>query len=192
MPIRRDKLAHRIIDEPRLETASVSTRALADGAVTTAKIADAAVTTPKIADGAVTNVKHPANEHQFIIDIPILGGAGQSVAADSTGAKNFTHTTFTVPAEALKHLKSASLIVDYAWAATADGTIQLYDVTAAAVRGESSAKAGGEKSEWESFSVSGLVAGNTMVVRANITAAGAAGENVTLYRVILRLVCGIS
>jgi hypothetical protein len=82
--------------------------------------------------------------------------------------------------------------VDYAWADTADGTIQLYDSTAAAVRGESSAKTGGESSPWESISVSGLVAGNTMVVRANITVAGNTGETVSLYRAILRLVLGIS
>jgi hypothetical protein len=134
-----------------------------------------------------------ANEIQFIIDVPILlSGTSVTVAADSTGAKNFGHSQFTIPAEAIKHLKSASLIVDYAWADTADGTIQLYDVTAAAVRGESSAKSGGESSLWETISVSGLVAGNTMVVRANITVAGATGETVALFRAILRLVCGIS
>jgi hypothetical protein len=133
-----------------------------------------------------------ANQIQLIVDIPILGGAGQSVAADSTGAKNFAHTRFSVPTEALKHVKSALLIIDYAWAATADGTIQLYDTVAGAVRGESSAKAGGESSESESFSVSGLVAGNAMVIRANITVAGAADEVVTLYRAVLRLILGVS
>jgi len=133
-----------------------------------------------------------SNEIQHIIDIPILGGASQSVAADAVGTPAFDHVRITLPAEALKHLKSASLIVDYVWAPTADGTIQLYDATAVAVRGESSAKTGGESSEWEEFSVTGLVAGNTMQVRVNITAAGAAGETVTLYRAILRLVLGVS
>lgn len=123
-----------------------------------------------------------ASQIQLIVDVPILlSGSSVTVAADSTGAKDFPHAQFTVPSEALKHLKSATLIVDYAWAATA-----------AAVRGESSAKTGGESSPWESISVSGLVAGNTMLVRANITVAGAAGETVNLYRAILRLVLGVS
>jgi hypothetical protein len=99
-----------------------------------------------------------ASQIQLIVDVPILlSGSAVTVAVDSTGAKDFPHTQFTVPSEALKHLKSASLIVDYAWADTADGTIQLYDSTAGAVRGESSAKTGGESSPWESISVYGLV-----------------------------------
>lgn len=175
-----------------IKDAEVKTADIEDLAVTTGKVADLAITNAKVADATLTYGKFAADEIQAIIDIPILGGAGQSVAADAVGTPAFAHTTVTVPAEALKHLKSASLIIDYAWAATADGTIQLYDSTAATVRGESSAKTGGEASEWESFAVTGLVAGNTMVVRANITTAGAAGEVSTLYRAILRLVLGVS
>jgi len=134
-----------------------------------------------------------SNEIEFIVDIPILGGATQSVAADAVGTPTFAHTTVVLPREALKHVKSASVIIDYAWAATADGTIQLYDSTAAAVLGESAPKTGGEASEWEEFALATLpTAGNTMVIRANVAVAGAAGETATLYRVILRLVLGVS
>jgi hypothetical protein len=130
---------------------------------------------------------------QATVDIPIVAAfAGATVAADALGTPSWPHTTVKVDTATLKHLKSAKLIVDYAWAATADGTIQLYDTTAAAVLGESTAKIGGESAEWEEFAVSGLVAGNTMVVRANVTAAGAAGETATLYRAILRLTLGVS
>jgi hypothetical protein len=134
----------------------------------------------------------PANELQWVVDIPILGGALQEVAADAVGTPTFPHTTVKVPAEALKHLKSASLILDFAWAATADGTIQLYDSTAGAVRAETATFTGGEASEWLEVAASGLVAGNTMVIRANVTVAGAAGEKASLYRAILRLVLGVS
>lgn len=134
-----------------------------------------------------------ADSIQLTVDIPMVADfAGATVAADATGTPAWPHTTVKVDSATIKHLKSAKLIVDYAWAATADGTIQLYDSTAAAVRGESTAKVGGESSAWEEFAVSGLVAGNMMVVRANVTAAGAAGETATLYRAILRLTLGVS
>jgi len=128
---------------------------------------------------------------EHIVDIPILGGAAQSVAADAVGTPTFARTTMRLPAEALKHLKSASVIIDYTWAATADGTYQLYDSTAGVVRGESTTKTGGETSEYEEFDVTNLVAGNTLVIRANVTVAGAAGETATLNRAILRLVLAI-
>jgi len=134
-----------------------------------------------------------ADSIQLTLDIPIVATfAGATVATDATGTPVWPHTTIKVDDATLKHLKSAKLIVDYAWAGTADGTIQLYDSTANAVRGESGTKTGGESSEWEEISVSNLVAGNTMVVRANITAAGASGETATLYRAILRLTLGVS
>jgi len=129
---------------------------------------------------------------QLTVDIPILGGAAQSVAADVVGTPEFARTTVKLDSEVLKHLKSAKVIIDFAWAATADGTIQLYDRTAGAVRGETATLVGGESSEWSEFSVTGLVAGNEMCIRANVTVAGAAGEVVSLYRVILRLILGVS
>jgi len=129
---------------------------------------------------------------QLVVDIPVLGGAEQSVAADAVGTPTFAHTRVVLPTNILKHLKSAKVAIDYAWAATADGTIQLYDETAATVRGETTTKTGGESSEWEEFTVTGLVEGNTLVIRANVTVAGAAGETISLYRAILILTLGIS
>jgi len=134
-----------------------------------------------------------ANTIQFIIDVPILGGAAQNVAADAVGTSEFAHTTTKVTSEAVKHLKSAQLVVDYDWAATANGYIELYDRTTGTVLAQSAAKSGGESAEWEGISVTGIItAGNEMCVRVDITTAGAAGETVTLYRAILRLICGVS
>ena len=181
------------IRESHILKDAVKVAEIAAGAVDTEELKDGAVTNPKVTDATLVYGKIAANEIQLIIDVPILSsGSVIEVAADAVATPTFAHTTVQVPAEALKHLKSASVIIDHAWAATADGTIQLYDSTAAAVRGETAAFAGGEASEWLSFSVSGLVAGNTMVIRANVTAAGAAGEKSSLYRAILRLVLGVS
>jgi len=135
------------------------------------------------------------NTLRSIIDIPILGGAAQSVAADAVGTPEFNHTTFKVPAEALRHAKSAALILDHAWAATAGGTLQLYDRTAGAVVAESSpAFTGGEASEWLEITVdpATITADNELCIRANVTTAGAAGETATLYRAILRIKWGAS
>jgi len=92
----------------------------------------------------------------------------------------------------LKHLKSAVIVINYDWAPTADGVFQLYDSTAGVVRGSSTTKTGGESAAWETFSVTGLVEGNTYWLRANITVAGAAGETVTVYRAYLMLTLGVS
>jgi len=205
MAIRESHILKDAVKVAEIAANSAGTEELIDGAVTTPKLADApngatttkindlAVTNPKVADATLAYGKLAANEVQLIIDVPILSsGSVIEVAADAVATPTFAHTTVQVPAEALKHLKSASVIIDHAWAATADGTIQLYDSTAAAVRGETATFTGGEASEWLSFSVSGLVAGNTMVIRANVTAAGAAGEKSGLYRAILRLVLGVS
>jgi len=121
--------------------------------------------------------------------VPItIATRDESVAADAVATPEFTHYKFVIPTGALTHLKSATFVIDYTWAATADGTIQLYDSTAGDVVAESTAKAGGESSEWEEISVTGtLTEGNTLVVRANVTTAGAAGETATLNRAFLIL-----
>jgi len=123
----------------------------------------------------------------WVEDKPILLSA-ESVAADATGTVTFPHSTVILDSKDLEDLQSAKLIVDYTWAATADGYIELYDETAAEVVAQSSQKTGGEASEWEEIDVTGtLTAGNTMSARANITTAGDAGEQVSLHRAILKL-----
>jgi hypothetical protein len=158
-------------------------------------LSDGSVLSADIADGTIVAVDIATNAIQWTIDIPILvDGAVTTVAADAIGTPTFAHTTIQLDAETIAHLKSAKLIIDYTWAATADGTIQFYDSTAGVVRGEPAAAfVGGESSEWAEISVDpNLVAGNTHVVRADIITAGAAGETVSLYRAILRLTLGVN
>jgi len=131
------------------------------------------------------------NTIQLVIPFTVLWDE-KSVAADAVGIRNVPGTYFIIPTNMLKHLKSASVAVGYVWAATADGTIQLYDITADVVRGESTAKTGGESSAWEIFGAAGLVEGNHHRLRVNITTAGAAGETVTLSKAHLLLTLGVS
>ena len=106
---------------------------IAPGAVGVEELADLAVTNPKVADATLAYGKLAANEVQLTVDIPVLVSiTGGTVAADAVGTPAFAHTTIVLDAETIKHLKSAALYIDHAWAATADGTIQLYDVTGAA------------------------------------------------------------
>jgi len=133
----------------------------------------------------------PAEEIEFVEIIEVMNGVW-SPPADTTGIKARPQRIY-LDDEDVKHLKAAYLELAYKWAASADGTIQLYDSTGAVVRAESPTKTGGQSSEWEEIALTTLpVAGNTMVIRANIISAGAAGETVTLYRAILRLVLGVS
>lgn len=130
------------------------------------------------------------NAIQFDQDYTFVTNSA-AVDAASTGSKVFPGSSFVVPA--LNHVKSATVIVDYKWAATARGVFELYDETAKKVLGSSLLKVGGGSTvEWEEFTVSGLTAGNVVRMRVNISTAGAAGETVTLYKAILRLSIGIS
>jgi len=127
------------------------------------------------------------------IVIPFMMSAEpKSAPADSVGTKDVEETLIIPPTDMFKHLKSAQVAISYTWAPTADGAFQLYDSTAGVVRGESTAKTGGESSPWETFNVSGLVEGNSIYIRVNITTAGAAGEVVTVHRVWLLLKLGVS
>jgi len=140
---------------------------------------------------AIKEHHFPADEIKLVI--PFMATTEpRSVDADTTGLKAFGWSDLVLPEGSLKHLKSAVAVVAYSWAATADGTIQLYDVDADVVRGESTTKTGGEFVAWETFKVTGLVEGNAMYFRANITVAGAAGETVTLIKAYLLLTLGVS
>ena len=144
-----------------------------------------AVANYKILKDAVTLDK--IKDVYFTVDIPVLM-SDVSVSAEASGTVDFAHSTIQLDSNTIKLLSSAKVILDYTWADTADGTIQLYDATAGEVLGESSSKTGGESSEWEEFDVTGtLTAGNSLNLRANITAAGGTGETVTVHRAILRL-----
>jgi len=146
-----------------------------------------------IPDDTLTYSQLDDNEIQLVLEVPLLGGAVQSVAADVTGTPAFAHTAQILRSEHLKHLKSAQVLLDFEWAATADGTLQLYDETAASVLAETSTFTGGESDDDLIITVTEtLRAGNRIVVRANVTAAGAAGETVKLYRTVLKLILGIS
>jgi len=145
-----------------------------------------------LAEREISYGKLGEKEIQAVLEVPLLVSS-QSVAADAVGTPAFSQPAQSLRAEHLKHLKSAQVLLDFAWAATADGTIQLYDETAGAVLAETSTFTGGETDDDLIIDVTGtLKAGNRIVMRGNITVAGAAGETSTLNRAILKLVLGIS
>lgn len=114
---------------------------------------------------------------------------GASVDASTTGLKNFDGSVFVTPN--LRHVKGAILALEYDWTGSSQGTIQLFDVTANRVLGETSAKTGPLGADWEEIDVTNLVGGNTIRLRANITTA-ASGSTVTVYKAVLRLTMGAS
>jgi len=172
--------------------AAVGTEELTDDAVTTAKISDGAVTNAKVVTGTLTYDRLATDTIKVVVPFTIAT-ISQSASASAVGTPEYSRYKFVIPTGALTHLKSATFVIDYEWAPTADGTIQLYDSTAAEVVAESTAKVGGEVSNWEEISVTGtLVEGNTYVARANITVAGGAGEAAVLHRAFLILTLGIS
>jgi len=150
-----------------------------------------AISTRNIKKAAVTPFQ--ITDVKLVVDITMLGGALQEVPADAIGTPTFALTAFVLSPEHLKHLKDAKFIISYTWADTADGKIQLFDTTAGAVLAETPTFTGGESDDWAEYDVTGtLVAGNRIVVRANVTVAGAAGEKAKLYRAFLRLMLEMS
>jgi len=147
----------------------------------------------KAVSGGFTDLtKFGASTIEIALDVPMRFEA-ISLAADAVGVVEMAWEGISLLSQHIKHLKSAQFIVSYAWAATADGTIQLFDATANAVIAESTTKTGGETAALEAIDVTGdLIAGNWLDIRLRITVAGAAGETVTLYRMWLRLILGIS
>jgi len=128
----------------------------------------------------------------FAPEWPLLAGGAQSVPADAVAVKNVEHTLNWIEDAAVKHWARGALIVDYTWAATADGTIQLYDETNAVVLGETPVKTGGEVVERDAFDISKPATPCWVRVRVNITVAGAAGETVTIYRAKVRTIAEVS
>jgi len=129
---------------------------------------------------------------KFVQDLCMLGGAVLEVAADVVAAPTLPKTTVKLVDEHLAHLDSAKFISHYEWAATADGYIELYDVTEAKVLAKTSLLVGGETETWDVADVTEqLKAGNQLRVRVNVTVAGATGEVVKIYRAYLRLICKI-
>jgi len=124
--------------------------------------------------------------YAYTEDIPLMMSS-DAVDASTTGAKNYEHSEQLWSAPNIYNVMQALVIIDYDWAATADGAFQLYDASFGIVLGESSSKSGGESSRFETFTVDIPFGETSIVVRADITTAGASGEQVTLHRAILRL-----
>jgi hypothetical protein len=211
--IRTEHVLDNAITLPKLPdgvlTADAAGRAkMADGFLTLAKIldgiftADAAgrakfasgfVDSGLVLDASLVKGDLAADTVQWAITIPLMVSAA-SVAADAVGTPKFGNSLARVRAEHLQSAKSAYVVLDYAWAATADGTIQVYDNTALAVIAETATLVGGEVAEYAELAatLANIVAGNDIIVRANVTTAGAAGETATVNRAWLVLVCGAS
>jgi len=193
MGIRESHILKDAVKTAEVAINAIGTEEMIDGAVTTPKIGDLQVTNPKVADATLVKGKLAANTIQWVEEI-VLSGEILTVAADTVGTPRFGDIDTVLLGQHKQSAKSAQLVISFTWAATADGTIQLYDATAAAVRAESAAFTGGETSRRTAISVplANLVPGNTLYMRANVTVAGAAGETVTLRFAKLEIVCGAS
>ena len=129
-----------------------------------------------------------ANTIQFLIPIPGIPTAQTGLAADSTGVK-YEGFRFKIKT---RHLKSAVLRATWTASHTDSETaIELYDVTADAVRGSVSGNTGTDTEA--SIDTSSLVDGNLHELRVNVTTASAtSGATTDVTYAILELTYGIS
>jgi len=132
-----------------------------------------------------------SNTIQWVEVIDLLNG---ELSVDASAAAD-TDSAFDIrlDAELLQSAKAAYLEVAYTWAATADGTIKLYDVTDAAdISGTSISLTGGESSRRDRTAdfLSNLTSGHDIRLRVTITAT--ASETATIHAARLIIVCGAS
>jgi len=182
MPIRRHHLRKNVVYSDNIKDSQVKTADIADNAVTKAKIPDGELPYTKLQDDAII----------FKQEIGLLGGAAQSVPADSVAEVEMDHTLCRITGDHATHWHGGYCVVDYTWAATADGKIQLYDTTYGVVLGESPAKSGGEAAELEMFDIDKPAGPADVRIRVAITTAGATGETVTVYRAKVRILTRVS
>lgn len=147
-----------------------------------AKLLDASVPAGKMEDNAIQLVEN--------IDIQ---NVEVTAYADSTGIKEPWGRLY-LDSEDVQHMKAAYLDLGYIWAPTADGTIQLYNLTDGVIVWESPTFTGGESSERARFTLdtAKILAGKEYKMRINITVAGASGELARITRALLKIVKGIS
>ena len=141
-----------------------------------------------IVDGSTPYTKLQTDTIKIVIPIPGIPVKQAGLAADSTGVKyeGFRFKIYT------RHLKSAVLRATWTASATDSVTaIELYDVTAGAVRGSVSGNAGTDAEA--SIDITALVDGNLHELRVNVTTASATtGATTDVVYAILELTYGVS
>ena len=140
-----------------------------------------------IIDSSIPYTKLESNT--IVLVIPIIGVHDQTgLAADSTGVK-YEGPRFKIYT---RHLKEA--VLRATWSASHSDSvtaIELYDVTAGAVRGSLSGNSGTD--EETSITVSDLVDGHLHEIRVNVTTASAtSGATTDVKYAILELKYGVS
>lgn len=150
-------------------------------------LADSIISTRTIQDGAVTTAKLASNAVKVTVIIPSLENR-TGLAADSTGVKA-EGARFKIYKTGLK---SATLRATWT-ASHSDSTtaIELYDVTAGAVRASVSGNTGSDSET--SVDVGSLVDGNLHELRVNVTTASAtSGATTDVSYAVLELTYGFS
>ena len=140
-----------------------------------------------IQDATIPKAKLEANTLSFIIPLQLVKDQS-GLAADSTGVK-YESGKFKIDTNGLK-----SAVIRATWTASATDSvtaIELYDVSAGAVRGSVSGNAGTDS---ESADISGsIVSGNLHELRVNVTTASAtSGATTDVAYAVLELKYGFS
>ena len=160
---------------------------IAEGEVLAREIAAGAVGTEELADGAVTTAKLASNAVKVTVIIPSLENR-TGLAADSTGVKA-EGARFKIDTTGLK-----SVTLRASWTAShsdSETAIELYDVTADAVRGSVSGNTGTDVEA--SIDPASLVSGNLHELRVNVTTASAtSGATTDCLYAVLELTYGFS
>jgi len=135
----------------------------------------------------LTKAQLATNTLQWEVHIPLCAAA----SLDAGTATPDCSVDVVLSSEMLACAKSAYFEASYKWADTADGALQLYDLTAPGVIISLTTRTGGEdiRRERSANILTDLTAGNTLTVRANITTT-VTGETVEIRYARLVLVLG--
>ena len=144
--------------------------------------------------GPVQKEEVLADTIRMEIIIPLMNGPKTAIAGDAV-ARTTIALRKLLSSDLLACAKEVYLECAYTWALTADGTIGLYDYTAAGdVTGSTLSFTGGESSERARTSdfLANITAGREFSASVNVTTAGGGGETIDLNDCYLVVVLGVS
>ena len=176
----------------RIHTDELIDRVLSADTAGRAKMADGFVDSAKVLDSSLAKGDLAADTIRLEVPIPILTNEQTGLAADATGVKYTSAYTLLISADMLQSAKAAYIEADIeASAADSVTAVELYDSTAAVVRGSASGNAGDRVRSADLLA--SLVGGNEHQARINVTTASAtAGATTGVRRAALVLALGIS
>ena len=165
---------------------------IVDGRVRTEHILDGAITSAKVLDSTLVKGDLALDTIRLELPFSILTSEQTGLAADAVGIRYTTPYSFLISGDMLQSAKAVYIEADIEASHIDSVTaVELYDLTAALVRGSASANSGDRVRSGNLLGA--VIAGNEHQARINVTTASATlGATTGVRRIALVLTIGVS